>query len=72
MTEHLPPAQRRGAHDNRPAGHPAHGPGLQSGLIDEILEILQPQLDGQPVVDAAQYAEMLAAVAHYSELVRSG
>ena len=43
----------------------------QGELVDEILAILRPQLDGQAVVDAAQYAELLAAVAHYAETVRA-
>ena len=38
----------------------------QDELIEELLAILQPQLDGQANVDSAQYRSLHAAIAHYT------
>jgi hypothetical protein len=36
-------------------------------LIEQILEILSPQLDRQPLVTAAQHIELQTAVAIFAE-----
>lgn len=38
----------------------------QDELIEELLAILRPQLDGQEVVNSAQYRELHAAIAHFT------
>jgi len=39
-------------------------------LVEQILDILRPQLDGQPVVSNNQRAELQAAIAHFTSEVR--
>jgi hypothetical protein len=36
-------------------------------LVEQILEILAPQLERQPIVTVAQHIELQAAIAHYAE-----
>jgi hypothetical protein len=38
----------------------------QDELIEELLAILQPQLDGADQVDSAQYRALHSAIAHYT------
>ena len=39
----------------------------RGALVEEILAILSPQLDREPLVTADQLVELYAAIAHFAE-----
>lgn len=44
----------------------------QDELVEELLQILQPQLDGQPALSATQHRELQAAIANFVLELRGG